>query len=216
MSDEQEGEGSGNIAKILLVGFFAFTVAVLGGLHLAYGPGWYQGYAPKQPIPFSHQQHAGDFEIPCLYCHGSAEYAAFAEVPGLDVCMNCHNMVGTESPYVQELKEHYEAGVPIPWVRVHVLPDFVHFNHRAHIAAGLACQTCHGPVEEMEVVYQWAPMTMGWCMDCHRNDDYVTEPRQNFLDQTTELRGGPRPDWHQWLGHKEITNVDVSCSTCHY
>ncbi|TVQ76429.1 MAG: cytochrome C [Bradymonadales bacterium] len=213
MSEEQ---GSDNLAKLLLVGFGLFVVGSLIALHLAYGPRWYQGYAPVQPIPFSHALHAGEYQIPCLYCHPSAEYAAFSAAPGLDTCMSCHNAVALDSPYIQKLTEHYEKQIPIPWVKVHVLPDFVHFNHRAHVAAGVACETCHGPVEEMEVVYQWAALSMGWCMDCHRNDDYLTDSRVALLEEEIELLGGPRPRWHEWIGQKQIHNADVSCSTCHY
>lgn len=216
MTENHESGASGNLAKIMLAGFGVFVVVSLILLHLAFGPRWYQGYAPKQPIPFSHAQHAGQYQIPCLYCHPTAEYAAFSAVPGLDTCMNCHSMVGTDLPNIQKLREAYENDDPIEWVKVHVLPDFVHFNHQAHVSAGVACETCHGPVQEMEVVYQWAPLSMGWCMDCHRNDDYLTEPRMAFLEEAIEMQGGPRPEWHEWIGQKQIHNADVSCSTCHY
>jgi hypothetical protein len=216
MSDNHDEGNSGILAKALIAGFAAFCLVTLILLHLAFGPRWYEGYAPTQPIPFSHAQHAGLYQIPCLYCHPTAEYAAFSAVPGVDTCMNCHNMVKTDSPHIQKIAEAYETGVAIPWVKVHVLPDFVHFNHRAHIAAGVACETCHGPVEEMDVVYQWAPLSMGWCMDCHRNDDYLTESRISVQEEGIEMRGGPLPEWHQLIGQKEIHNADVSCSTCHY
>jgi hypothetical protein len=209
MSDTE----ASHVGKIIL-GLAVLTVVILIGLHLGFGPRWYQGYAPEQPIPFSHQLHAGQYNIPCLYCHGSAERTAFSAVPGLETCMNCHHAVKVDSPWIQKVKKHYDEGTPIPWVKVHVLPDFVQFNHRPHIAAGVECQTCHGAVEKMEKVYQAKQLSMGWCMDCHRNNDYLTDHRVEVL---TKLEGEPQPEWMEWIGgHPEIHNADISCSTCHY
>jgi len=210
-------ESSSSGVKLVLCGMLGFVIVTLVALHFAFGPRWYQGYGPVQPIPFSHQVHAGQYKIPCQYCHGSTEYAEFAAVPGLETCMNCHHAIQVDSPWIQQLTEHYENNIPVAWVKVHVLPDFVHFNHQAHVAAGVACEVCHGPVEEMEKVYQWAPLSMGWCMDCHRNDNYLTEHRVELMTRLQEMSGGPQPEWIEWVGgHPEIHNADVSCSTCHY
>lgn len=214
-SDHSHSESQ--IVKLMLGGFVVFTVVTLVALHLAFGPRWYRGYQPVQPIPFSHELHSGTYDIPCLYCHGSAEYAAHSAVPGLETCMTCHSQVAKESPWIQEMTKHWEEEVPIPWVKVHVLPDFVHFNHRAHVAAGVECETCHGPVEEMEVVYQWADLSMDWCMNCHRNDDYLQPHRVQFAEEMRALLGiEPRPQWAELIGQKEIHNASVNCSTCHY
>lgn len=214
---EQLKAQEGLVAKLLIGGFVAFSAAVLIILYLFFGPSWDQGYAPEQPIPFSHQVHAGQFNIPCGYCHGSAEYAAHSAVPELALCMNCHHAVKTDSPYIQKLTDHYKRGEPIAWVKVHTIPDFVHFNHRAHVNAGVACETCHGPVQEMDVVYQYEQLTMGWCLNCHRNDDYL-QPHQVVKWEAFKEQGGyVTPDWMQWIGgHPEVQNADVSCSTCHY
>ena len=209
-------EAEGRSVKPIILGLVVLTILTLIGLYLGFGPRWYRGYQPPQPIPFSHALHSGTYKIPCLYCHGSAEYAEFSEVPGLETCMTCHTQVAKESPWIQKMKAHYEAGQPVPWVKVHVLPDFVHFNHRAHVAAGVACETCHGPVETMEVVYQWADLSMGWCMDCHRNDTNLTPHREWFLNAKLEMQGGKKPWWYEVIGQKQIHNADVSCSTCHY
>jgi hypothetical protein len=212
--DEQE-----NLVQKRILGL-SIILTLVGGIvtYLFLMPAWYQNYAPEQPIPFSHKLHAGQYEIPCLYCHGSAEYADFAAVPGLETCMNCHNVVKTDSPWIQQIQQAYESNTPIAWVKVHVMPDFVHFNHSRHIAAGVECQTCHGPVQEMEKVYQYERMTMGWCMECHRNDDYLTPSRVEFFDKKAELSGRPLvPQWTKFLmGHPEPFNADVSCSTCHH
>lgn len=215
MSNSHDSSGS---AKLILGGLAVLTVVALVALHLGFGPRWYQGYGPEQPIPFSHKLHAGQYKIPCGYCHSSAEKAQFSAVPGLETCMNCHNVVKPESPHIKKITNAYKSGQPIRWVKVHVLPDFVHFNHRAHVSAGVACETCHGKVEEMEQVYQHAPLSMGWCMDCHRNDDYLTEHRRELLEKQIAMSDeGPQPEWVQWIGgHPQIHNADVSCSTCHY
>lgn len=133
--------------------------------------GYNKGYEPEQPIPFDHSLHAGTYQIKCQYCHTNAEYSRHATVPSLNVCMNCHVAVKTDSPWIKKLREHYEAGVSIPWVKVHLLPDFVQFNHSPHIKKGVACQTCHGPVENMSKVQQFTDLSMGWCVNCHRKPE---------------------------------------------
>src|SRR4051812_25506557 len=134
-----------------------------------------QGYAPEQPIPFSHKLMAGDNKIPCLYCHTGADKARHAGIPALNVCMNCHTVVKGDSPYIQKVKQLFAAGTPIEWIRVHELPDFVFFSHRPHIAKGVQCETCHGDVKKMERIEQAMPLSMGWCLDCHRG---VTTPKE--------------------------------------
>jgi len=164
-------------------------------------PGDNSGYAPSQPIAFSHRLHAGELEMDCLYCHGGAEKSRHAGIPSADLCMNCHRFV--HAPLVDvraeekaaekekrkanevwspEIRKLYDAlglddkGVrdlsrepkPIEWVQIHRLPDFAYFDHRPHVAAGVACARCHGPVESMERVRQESSLSMGWCLDCHR------------------------------------------------
>lgn len=138
-----------------------------------------QGYQPKQPVAYSHAIHAGTLEIACGYCHFGAERSRFAGIPPTAVCMNCHTMIKPESPEIQKLAAAMKDNKPIEWLKVHWLPDHVYFNHSAHVNADIACQTCHGPVENMTVVKQWAPLTMGWCVNCHREnvpDDLLTGP----------------------------------------
>lgn len=128
------------------------------------------GYAPEQPLPFSHKIHAGDNKIPCLYCHAPAEKSRHATVPPMNVCMGCHKSVAVTKANIIKLAAAYKADSAIAWVRVHELPDFVYFAHRWHLARGIACQTCHGPVETMDKIVQVAPLTMGWCLDCHKQN----------------------------------------------
>jgi hypothetical protein len=130
--------------------------------------GVHQGYAPQQPIAFSHKLHAGDSKIPCLYCHFGARTSRHAGIPPANVCMNCHGMLAKQSVDLERLKESIEQQRPISWIKVHNLPDFVYFNHSRHIVADVACRDCHGRVEAMVRVEQQAPLTMGWCIQCHR------------------------------------------------
>ena len=166
------------------------------------------GYSPEQPIKYSHELHAGQLGIDCRYCHFNVEKSAFATIPSADVCMNCHSVVKTDSPEVQKLKSYHDKGEPIPWVRVHSLPDYAYFDHSAHLNAGIGCSTCHGRVDNMEVVHQTAPLSMGWCLDCHRN------PLPNIRDKKDLTKMNWTPDLAEIKAHENI-NPREDCSTCH-
>jgi len=127
------------------------------------------GYRPKQPVPFSHKLHTGELQISCQYCHAGVEASGHSPVPTTQTCMNCHTAVKAESPKLALVRESFEKGQGIEWARIHKVPDYVHFNHSRHIRAQIDCKSCHGPIEEMGVVSQVKPLTMGWCLDCHRN-----------------------------------------------
>jgi len=159
-----------------------------------------QGFNPEQPIPFSHKLHAGDNKIACQYCHSDVEKSRHAAVPSVNVCMNCHKVVKTDSPWIQKIHEAYNNNQPIEWVRIHELPDFVYFPHKRHVAKGLACQTCHGPIETMDKVYQYGALTMGWCMECHRGR---TTPKNVLLNL------GQDPE----NPHSPV--APTQCTTCH-
>ncbi|MBI4364888.1 MAG: cytochrome c3 family protein [Candidatus Latescibacteria bacterium] len=133
------------------------------------------GYAPTQPIPFSHLIHAGTNKIPCLYCHSNAERSRYATVPPAAVCMNCHTVVRTERPTIQQLTQLYQAGKSVPWVRVHRVPDYVYFSHQWHVAKGIECQKCHGQVQNMDVIRQSTSLKMGMCISCHRQEKASVE-----------------------------------------
>jgi hypothetical protein len=126
-----------------------------------------EAQAPRQPIQFSHRLHAGDYQIACQYCHADARRSSYAGIPSVKRCMGCHQIVGAARPEVQKLQAFWKDSRPIEWVRIHKVAGFVHFPHKRHVAAGLACQACHGPVETMVEVEQVAPLTMGWCVTCH-------------------------------------------------
>jgi hypothetical protein len=155
---------------ILLAGFSLGNLACERGQQTVTF-GYNKDYSPEQPIPFQHSLHAGKYTIPCLYCHTNVTESRHATVPSLNICMNCHVAVKTSSPWIKKLREHYEAGIAIPWVKVHMLPDFVMFQHPPHIKHGVACQTCHGPVETMDRIRQAKDLSMGWCINCHRKPE---------------------------------------------
>jgi hypothetical protein len=121
-----------------------------------------------QPIAFSHKIHAGDYKIACLYCHIYADRSPVAGAPTVKTCMGCHEVIGTDKPGVKKLAEYWEKKEPIEWIKVYDLPDFVRFTHKRHVHAGVRCQTCHGPVETMVKVEKATSLTMGWCLDCHK------------------------------------------------
>jgi hypothetical protein len=127
------------------------------------------GYAPPQPIPFSHRVHAGNNKIPCQYCHTGADRSRHAGVPPLQTCMNCHKVTKTDSVWIQKIAKRVAADEAVSWERVYALPDHVYFDHRPHVNGGIACQTCHGAVEGMEILARAMNMRMGACLECHRN-----------------------------------------------
>lgn len=177
----------------------------------AYGVGVQQGYAPKQPIEFSHKLHAGEYKINCNYCHTGVYKGKGANIPSANICMNCHNAIKRESPEIQKIYRAIENDKPIEWVRVHNLPDLAYFNHAQHTnVGGLQCQQCHGEIEKMEVVEQRSSLTMGWCIDCHRQTN-VNAAGNAYYDKLLEI--------HKSEGGKDfkVANIGgLECSKCHY
>src|SRR5262245_32306677 len=129
------------------------------------------GYMPTQPVPYSHELHAGTLGIDCRYCHNTVEVAARAAIPPTQTCMNCHSQIDKDSPKIKPLLDSFTSGMPVRWTRVHDLPDFAYFNHAAHVTRGVSCVECHGRVDRMEVVTQEQPLSMSWCLECHRDPD---------------------------------------------
>jgi len=222
---------------------------LLGSAYFAYGwmmqVGIDQGYAPIQPIHYSHKVHAGDNKIECKYCHSSARVSKTSGIPSLNVCMNCHKTISeyagnpdgsgpsqedlsngyTNEFYTKEIKKLYAAvgwdeenqkytgeTKPVEWVRIHNLPDFAYFNHSQHVEVGqIECQTCHGPVEEMEIMEQFAPLTMGWCINCHRETNVKVEGNEYYAKIHEELS--------KKYGVENLTAAQMGgleCGKCHY
>lgn len=172
------------------------------------------GYMPEQPVAYSHALHAGELGIDCRYCHTTVEENAHAAIPSAKICMNCHTRIRAESPKLRPVRESLETGMPLEWVRVHDLPDYVYFNHSAHVRRGVSCVSCHGRVDKMEVVYQQETLSMGWCLDCHRAPDTHLRP----VDQVTNLDWKPDEDpavLGERLREENQINPSTDCSTCH-
>jgi cytochrome c551/c552 len=177
-----------------------------------YSIGIQQGYAPDQPIAFSHKLHAGMYEIDCNYCHTGVNKGKSATIPSANICMNCHNVIKTESDQIKKIWKAVEKNEPIKWVRIHNLPDLAYFNHAQHVkVGGVECETCHGPIKEMEVVQQHSPLTMGWCINCHR-ETVVKAEGNAYYDKMVDI--------HEAKTGKRAMKVEdiggLECSKCHY
>ncbi|GAB3235912.1 c-type cytochrome [Hymenobacter seoulensis] len=190
-----------------------FVLAVLyETIQGAMGVGLTQGYQPTQPIAFSHKLHAGEHQINCAYCHTSVYKSKSANIPSANICMNCHSQIKTESPEIKKIYRAIERKQPIQWVRIHNLPDLSYFNHSQHTqVGGLECQTCHGPIQNMEVVYQYSPLTMGWCINCHRETPLNTKGNA-YYDNLVKLHDKD----NNAAPFTVSSNGGTECSKCHY
>lgn len=173
------------------------------------------GYQPIQPVPYSHKLHAGDLGIDCRYCHNTVERAAHAAIPPTATCMNCHSTILTKSLNLEPIRKSFETGDAVRWKRVHLLPDYVYFNHSAHIAAGVGCVTCHGRVDQMDKVSQVQPLSMSWCLECHRNATPNLRPVSEVTNMTWDAKVA-NYDPHKDINRKrELAPPTISCSGCH-
>jgi menaquinone reductase, multiheme cytochrome c subunit len=171
-------------------------------------------YSPVQPVAYSHALHAGQLGIDCRYCHNTVEKAAFAAIPPTATCMNCHKIIAAKSEKMLKIRERDASGDPVHWIKVHDLPDYVYFNHSAHVSRGVSCVDCHGRVDRMEQITQVERLSMGWCLECHRDPAPHLRP-QAFI---TKLDWKPNED-PRMLGEKirkeNNINPSTDCSTCH-
>ena len=194
-----------------IISFMFIAVFVKSCIDGLYTIGIQQNYQPTQPIAFSHKIHAGQYEIDCNYCHTGVNISKSANIPSVNICMNCHGVINTDKPEIQKILTAYEENRPIEWVRVHNLPDLAYFNHKQHVAVGgIECATCHGPIEEMDVVYQYSELTMGWCINCHRETE-VNAKGNDYYKKLVEL--------HNSSSKKPMKVEDIGgleCSKCHY
>lgn len=190
----------------------------------------YAGVARPQPVPFSHQHHVAGLGIDCRYCHTSVESSSFAGIPPTRTCMNCHSQIWTNAALLEPVRESFRSGKSLVWTRVNDLPDFVYFNHSIHLNKGVGCNTCHGPVDRMPLMYNYASLQMEWCLDCHRAPEKYLRPRDQVFNMRYEQPSTLNPlsvDGHEYtdqlaLGkdlvkkYKLRTVADItSCSTCH-
>jgi hypothetical protein len=223
---------SNSIAKASIVG-----VAILAGLALwavleiAKSPYvTYAGVAKPQPVPFSHQHHVAGLGIDCRYCHTSVETSHFAGIPPTKTCMNCHSQMWVGAPLLEPVRESYRTAKSLVWTRVNDLPDYVYFNHSIHINKGVGCNTCHGPVDRMPLMYQQASLQMEWCIDCHRAPEKYLRPKDQVFNMRYEQPSTGKPvtvDGKSYTDQLALgadlrakyhlrTEADItSCSTCH-
>lgn len=171
-----------------------------------------------QPVAFSHEHHVRGLGIDCRYCHTSAEQSPFAGLPPTRTCMSCHGQIWTNAAMLEPVRESWATGRPIEWNRVHELPDYVYFNHAAHVNKGVGCGTCHGPVQTMPLMYQWSPLTMQWCLDCHRAPEKYLRPREEVWNMEYQVSEAEQRrignELKQRYGVRSRTAME-SCSTCH-
>src|SRR5579871_1310516 len=220
------------LSKLSIFGA-VFFLAGLGGIaSLVIRSGFYtQIYvAREQPIPFSHKHHAGGLGIDCRYCHTSVETSSFAGIPPTKTCMNCHSQIWTNAKLLEPVRASYRSGESLQWTRVNALPDFVYFNHSIHVTKGVGCNTCHGPVDQMPLMYQAQSLQMEWCLSCHRAPQNNLRPRDQVFNMRYQQPSGTNPvevDGKSYtdqasLGadlvkkYKVRSVMDItSCSTCH-
>jgi hypothetical protein len=170
--------------------------------------------AREQPVPFSHERHVGGNGIDCRYCHTSVEESPFAGIPPTKTCMNCHSEIFAASPVLAPVRESFEDNVAIEWMRVHDLPDFVHFDHSIHVRKGVGCTTCHGPVDRMPLIAQEHSLQMEWCLDCHRRPEAFVRPRSAVFSVSYQQPANQLEVGRRLVEEYEIQKL-TSCSTCH-
>ena len=224
---------STNVLSRLSIYGGVFIVALLGaalyGIELS---PWYTDVhvSREQPVPFSHKHHAGELGIDCRYCHTSVETSSFAGIPPTKTCMNCHSQIWTNAAYLEPVRESFRSGKSLVWSRVNDLPDFVYFDHSIHVAKGVGCNTCHGPVDRMPLMYNYASLQMEWCINCHRAPEKNLRPRDQVFNMRYQQPTTDLPvvvddqtfthqiDLGKYLVKKyRVRSVmDItSCSTCH-
>ncbi len=204
------------LARVTIFGG-VFIVALLGWVWAAIYRSDYVtevNVVRDQPVPFSHKHHVGDDGIDCRYCHTSVESSKFAGMPSTDTCMTCHSEIWASSPTLQPVRDSFRTGVSIEWTRVHVLPDYVFFDHSIHIHKGIGCSTCHGRVDQMPLTWRVNTLFMGWCLDCHRAPERFVRPR----DQVFNMEWNPPAD-QVAMGERLVKEYNIQkltdCWTCH-
>ncbi len=173
-----------------------------------------RGVQVLQPIQFDHRHHVVDDGIDCRYCHNTVDRGPSAGVPSTELCLGCHSQIWNKSPLLDQVRESWFTGRPIRWVRVHILPQFVYFDHSIHVAKGIGCESCHGRVDQMAAVQQVAPLTMGWCLECHRNPVPNLRPQSAITAMGWQPKGEPAALGRE-LRQKYEIHTRTSCTTCH-
>jgi hypothetical protein len=205
-----------NIVPIyVLIALILLIIIIIGAIWY-WGSPYYTdvGYQPEQPVPYSHKFHVGELGMDCRYCHTGVEKSAVAGIPPTQTCMNCHVMVKPASDSLKVVKASWDTNKPIQWVRVHKSPDYVYFDHSAHVNIGVGCKTCHGRIDRMNVVMQSEPLSMSWCLDCHRNPEEHLRP----VSEITNMNWLPDAS-HKEFAQQMIQDLNITpptgCQGCH-
>ena len=220
------------ISRATIYGAVFAVAALLGALYEFQSSPYvtYAGVVHQQPVPFSHQHHVAAVGIDCRYCHTSVETSSFAGIPPTKTCMNCHSQIWTNAAMLAPVRDSYRTGKSLEWVRANDLPDFVYFNHSIHINKGVGCNTCHGPVDRMPLMYNYASLQMEWCLNCHRNSERYLRPRDQVFNMRYQQPSSTQPvvvdgkaytdqvalgsDLQQKYHLRTVADI-TSCSTCH-
>jgi len=207
-----------NYSRMSLVLGGLVVISTIGLVILVFQSPWYTrvNTVQPQPVPFSHEHHVRGLGIDCRYCHTSVETSAFAGIPPAKTCMSCHSQIWTNAEILEPLREAFRTGKPLQWTKLHNMPDYVYFNHSAHVAKGVACVTCHGPVDKMPLMVQSKNMTMMWCLECHRNPAKYIQPkdtvfRTDWQRPSDAALGQSLVDAHRVKGKLKMAD----CYTCH-
>ena len=208
-------EWTNKLPTIIAIAAVFLVVVVVAFIWYYFSP-WYTdvGYRPTQPVPFSHKLHADDLGMDCRYCHNFIEQSPHANVPPTQTCMNCHTLILPESEKLLPVRESFSMKQPLMWTRVHKVPDYAYFDHAAHLDVGIGCATCHGPINQMPVVTQNQPLSMGWCLDCHRDPAMHLRPREEL----TNMQWTPpesQLEFAQRVMEERQINPPTDCSGCH-
>jgi len=203
---------------MLLIGLTVAVTVLILGIWYYFSPKYLEvGYMPEQPIAYSHALHAGQLGIDCQYCHTSVAVSAKANIPPTETCMNCHSQIKPDSPKLAPLRESWETGKPIEWVKIHKVADYAHFNHAAHVNVGVGCVSCHGRIDRMEVVYQAEPLSMGWCLDCHRAPEQHLRPVEEVTNMSWEVPDNEDPiEYGRRIVAAKNIHAPQYCNGCHY
>ena len=210
--------GADVLARLLLVAL-PLAPFLLAGSFYVYAASPYhtgQGVTAEQPVPFSHQHHVGELGVDCRFCHATVETSRFAGMPSTRTCMSCHSQIWTNAQMLEPVRESLATGAPLRWARVNRLPDYVYFDHSVHVAKGVACASCHGPVHEMALMRQAEPLTMKFCLDCHRDPGPRLGERAQVFD--TALRPAPNglAEARRYLAAYGVHPQHLTdCAVCH-
>jgi hypothetical protein len=205
------------LPRNIIIGALLVSTAVTGAVAYYFTPKYTRvGYEPIQPVAFPHSVHVTQLGLDCRYCHNGVENSWYSNIPATAVCMNCHNQVLKDDPRLELVRESAASGRPIPWVQIHKLPDYVYFNHSVHINRGVSCVECHGSINHMDEVFHAKPLSMSFCLDCHRDP----ARRLRSLDKITDLDWkAPNADAQLAMGESFVHDWKVqslqNCSTCH-